>query len=159
MKAYKSLAQAVKNPNGLFDITQDRSRFSMDWYYPILSGCLDNKQKEFYVEKIFRDFYIKDIGIKCVIEEPWVTVAETCEFIICLMISGRNDDAKKLLTDILNISDDNQIPYMGWQYEENIFWPEEKPSWTSAALIIAADSVMGLSEAKDLFLKDQSTLY
>jgi hypothetical protein len=48
---------------------------------------------------------------------------------------------------------------MGWQYEENIFWPEEKPSWTSAALIIAADSVMGLSEAKDLFLKDQSTLY
>ena len=75
------------------------------------------------------------------------------------MISGRNDDAKKLLTDILNISDDNQIPYMGWQYEENIFWPDEKPSWTSAALIIAADSVMGLSEAKDLFLKDQSTLY
>jgi len=158
-RSYDALSKAIKDPPGKFDLLKDRTRFSMDWYYPILSGCLDNKQIEFYVEKIFRDFYIKDIGIKCVIEEPWVTVAETCEFIICLMISGRNDDAKKLLTDILNISDDNQIPYMGWQYEENIFWPEEKPSWTSAALIIAADSVMGLSEAKDLFLKDQSTLY
>ena len=75
------------------------------------------------------------------------------------MISDRNEDAKKLFLDVLNICDKNKIPYMGWQYEENIFWPEEKPSWTSAALIIAADSVMGLSEAKDLFLKDQSTLY
>ncbi len=39
------------------------------------------------------------------------------------------------------------------------FGQMKKPSWTSAALIIAADSAMGLSDAKDLFLKDQSTLY
>ena len=131
----------------------------MDWYYPILSGCLNDNQKIFYVDKVFKDFYIKEMGIKCVIEEPWVTVAETCEFIICLMISGRDEDAKKLLKDVINISDINGVPYMGWQYEENIFWPLERPSWTSAALIIAADSVMGLSKGKDLFLKDQSILF
>ena len=48
---------------------------------------------------------------------------------------------------------------MGWQYEKNIFWPNEKPSWTAAALIIAADSVLNFTDASDLFLKDQSTLY
>ena len=53
----------------------------------------------------------------------------------------------------------NKIPYMGWQYEENIFWPNEKPSWTAAALIIAADSVLNFTDASDLFLKDQSVLY
>lgn len=157
--SYELLSKAIKNPSGKFDLLKDRKRFSMDWYYPILSGCLNDNQKFFYVDKVFKDFYIKEMGIKCVIEEPWVTVAETCEFIICLMISGRDEDAKKLLKDVINISDINGVPYMGWQYEENIFWPLERPSWTSAALIIAADSVMGLSKGKDLFLKDQSILF
>jgi len=44
-------------------------------------------------------------------------------------------------------------------YEENIFWPNEKPSWTAAALIIAADSVLNFTDASDLFLKDQSAFY
>ena len=49
----------------------------MDWYYPILSGCLKQHEKLRYIHKIFKDFYVEGIGIKCVIEEPWVTVAET----------------------------------------------------------------------------------
>ncbi len=158
-QSYELLSKAIKNPSGKFDLIKDRKRFSMDWYYPILSGCLNDNQKFFYLDKVFKDFYIKEMGVKCVIEEPWVTVAETCEFIICLMISGRDEDAKKLLKDVINISDINGVPYMGWQYEENIFWPLERPSWTSAALIIAADSVVGFSKGKDLFLKDQSILY
>ena len=42
-------------------------------------------------------------------------MAETCEFIIALMISDRGEDAKKLLLDVLNICDKNYIPYMGSQ--------------------------------------------
>ena len=158
-KAYELLAYAIKNPKGLFDKTIDRSRFSMDWYYPIISGCLNNDKNLSYIDKVFEKFYVKDIGVKCVIEEPWITVAETCEFIVSLVIVGRKKDAEGLLMDVLNISDENGIPYMGWQYEENIFWPKEKPSWTSSALIIAADSVFDLSNASDLFTINQSTFY
>ena len=99
------------------------------------------------------------MGIKCVIEEPWITVAETCEFIIALMIANKYEDALRLFLDVLNISNQNHIPFMGWQYEENIFWPEENPSWTSAAVILAADTILDLSNASDLFKKDQLTLY
>ena len=92
----------------------------------------------------------------------WIFIAfapdNFAEFIISLAIVGNYKDARKLLSDVLNISDQNGIPYMGWQYEENIFWPEEKPSWTSAALIIAADTVFDYSDASDLFIKDQSIL-
>ena len=158
-KSYDLLSQAIREPSGKFDLLKDRKRFSMDWYYPILSGCLDDDKKNFYIDKVFKDFYTKDLGIKCVIEEPWVTVAETSEFIIALVMSGRSKDAKNLLLDVLSISDENQIPYMGWQYEEKIFWPNERPSWTSAALIISADSVMNFSNASDLFLVNQSSLY
>tara|TARA_B000000557_G_scaffold49093_1_gene37511 strand:+ start:308 stop:1357 length:1050 start_codon:yes stop_codon:yes gene_type:complete len=158
-QSHKSLSNAIRNPMGKFDLLQDRKRFSMDWYYPILSGCLNDKERDYYIDKVFNDFYIEDIGVKCVIEEPWITVAETCEFIIALMISNRDEDAKKLLLDVLNICDKDNIPYMGWQYKENIFWPKEKPSWTSAAAILAADTILDFSNASDLFKKDQSNLY
>ena len=158
-KSYNLLSKALKNPNGKFDILKDRKRFSMDSYYPILSGCLNEKEIKSYIDKTFSDFYVDGIGIKCVKEEPWITVAETSEFIISLVIQGNVKKSKELLLDLINISDENKIPYMGWQYEENIFWPNEKPSWTAAALIIAADSVLNFSDASDLFLKDQSALY
>ena len=152
-KAYESLAYAVRNPEGLFDKTTDRSRFSMDSYYPIISGVLLDYEKEKYIKKIFKDFYVEGIGVKCVVDEPWVTVAETSEFIISLVISNELEEAKKILVEVMNISDPNDIPYMGWQYIENIFWPEEKPSWTAAALILAADSIFDFSLGSDI-LKD-----
>ena len=158
-QSYRSLANAIKNPTNKFDLLKDRKSFSMDWYYPIISGCLNESEKLAYIDKIFKDFYVKDLGVKCVVHEPWITVAETSEFIISLVIAGRKKDAQKLLLDVLNISDETGIPYMGWQYEENIFWPNEKPSWTSSALIIAADTIFNFSNAANLFTSDQSTLY
>ncbi|GIR74546.1 MAG: hypothetical protein CM15mP76_12730 [Prochlorococcus sp.] len=34
------------------------------------------------------------------------------------MIYGDQEKSVELLTDVLNITDENKIPYMGWQYEE-----------------------------------------
>jgi len=158
-KAYESLAYAVRNPEGLFDKTTDRSRFSMDSYYPIISGVLLDYEKEKYIKKIFKDFYVEGIGVKCVVDEPWVTVAETSEFIISLVISNELEEAKKILVEVMNISDSNDIPYMGWQYVENIFWPEEKPSWTAAALILAADSIFDFSPGSDILKDNQLNFF
>ncbi len=158
-KAHLLLSNAIQEPDGKFDLIKDRKRFSMDWYYPILSGCLKQDEKSYYINKIFKDFYLDGIGIKCVIEEPWVTVAETSEFILALMCAGYDDEAKRLLFDVLNISDEEGIPFMGWQYEQNIFWPEEKPSWTAAALMLSADCVFDYSDASDLFKSDQRSVF
>ena len=158
-KAYESLAYAVRNPEGLFDKKTDRSRFSMDSYYPIISGVLLDYEKEKYIKKIFKDFYVEGIGVKCVVDEPWVTVAETSEFIISLVISNELEEAKKILVEVMNISDSNDIPYMGWQYVENIFWPEEKPSWTAAALILAADSIFDFSPGSDILKDNQLSFF
>ena len=158
-KAHLLLSNAIQDPDGKFDLIKDRKRFSMDWYYPILSGCLKQDEKSYYINKIFKDFYLDGIGIKCVIEEPWVTVAETSEFILALMCAGYDDEAKRLLFDVLNISDEEGIPFMGWQYEQNIFWPEEKPSWTAAALMLSADCVFDYSDASDLFKSDQRSVF
>ena len=39
LNAHSKLIHAIENPRGIFDLKKDRSRFSMDWYYPILSGA------------------------------------------------------------------------------------------------------------------------
>ena len=44
---------------------------------------------------------------------------------------------------------------MGWQFHENIYWPEETPSWTSGACILAADANYQLTPGADLFIKQQ----
>ena len=58
-----------------------RKRFSMDNYYPFLCGIGDDE----LISKAMSNFYNDGLGIKCVIEEPWVTFAESSEFIISLV--------------------------------------------------------------------------
>tara|TARA_B100000575_G_C23066922_1_gene614390 strand:+ start:95 stop:1144 length:1050 start_codon:yes stop_codon:yes gene_type:complete len=157
--AHKKLANCLNKPDDLFDLTKDRSHFSMDSYYPVLSGALEPEQISIYVEKVLKNFYVEGIGIRCVKNEPWVTVAETCEFVVALCKANRTNLASKILRDVMNIADENKIPFMGWQYEEKIFWPAFQPNWTAAASIIAADSLFRFSKGSNLFTKNQSDLY
>ncbi len=75
--SYLKLKKAIRNPEGLFDIKIDRKRFSMDWYYPIISGAFNRDESKDIIVNTLANFYIEGLGIKCVKEEPWVTVAET----------------------------------------------------------------------------------
>ncbi|GIS46889.1 MAG: hypothetical protein Ct9H90mP19_1260 [Gammaproteobacteria bacterium] len=56
----------------------------MDSYYPLLWGY--GNKSDF--TRLLKDFYIEGLGIKCFIEEPWVTLAESSESVIALIKSG-----------------------------------------------------------------------
>ena len=153
--AHSKLIAALENPSGIFDLKKDRSRFSMDWYYPILGGINSKKRINSLTTKIKDSFWIKGLGIKCVLDEPWVTVAETSECSIAYKKIGKDKIALELLDNAISIVDSKGIPYMGWQFHENIYWPDETPSWTSAACILAADANNRLTSGAGLFLKQQ----
>ena len=155
--AHSKLISALENPSGIFDLKKDRSRFSMDWYYPILGGINSKNRINVLTTKIKDSFWIQDLGIKCVSDEPWVTVAETSECSIAYKKIGEDKIALELLHNAIAIVDGNGIPYMGWQFSENIYWPDETPAWTSAACILAADANNRLTSGADLFLKQQFT--
>ncbi len=153
--AHSKLIIALENPAEIFDLKKDRSRFSMDWYYPILGGINSKQRIVSLIEMIKASFWIKDLGIKCVADEPWVTVAETSECSIAFKKIGEDKIALELLLNAIAIVDSQDIPYMGWQFHENIYWPEETPSWTAAACILAADANNQLTPGGDLFTKLQ----
>jgi hypothetical protein len=116
----------------------DRSRFSMDFYYPYLAGIKKSKT-EFL--KVLENFYIKGLGIKCVQEEPWVTIAESCECVIAALVHGNIQIADDIFNDIQQFQDSEGIFPTGYQYDLKLFWPEEKSTWTNAAVIIAAHAL------------------
>ena len=153
--AHSKLIAALEKPSGIFDLKKDRSRFSMDWYYPILGGINSKKRINSLTTKIKDSFWIQGLGIKCVLDEPWVTVAETSECSIAYKKIGKDKIALELLHNAISIVDSKSIPYMGWQFHENIYWPDETPSWTSAACILAADANNQLTSGAGLFLKQQ----
>ena len=153
--AHSKLLNALEKPAEIFDLKKDRSRFSMDWYYPILGGINSKERIASLIGRIQDSFWIKGLGIKCVEDEPWVTVAETSECSIAYKKIGEDKIALELLHNAIAVVDREGIPYMGWQFNENIYWPEEKPSWTSAACILAADANNQLTSAADLFIKKQ----
>ena len=116
----------------------DRSRFSMDFYYPFLAGIKNNK-KEFL--DLLDNYYVKGLGVKCVAEEPWVTIAESSECVISALIHDNENIAKQIFNDIQQFQNKNGIFPTGYQYNMEIFWPEENSTWTNAAVIIAAHAL------------------
>jgi hypothetical protein len=52
----------------------------------------------------------------------------------------------------MTIRDPAGVLWMGWQTAESVIWPKERPTWTQAAAILAADALKGFSGANRIFL-------
>ena len=127
----------------------ERSRFSMDAYYPYLAGINLGSSK---LLVLLSDFYVPGMGIKCVKEEPWVTFAESSEAIISLIRVGEIKFARKIMSEIENFKNEDGIFPTGYQYSEKIFWPDERSTWTNAAYIIAKDCLYDVTKKKKALL-------
>ena len=131
----------------------DRSRFSMDFFYQSLARV--NLDKDFFKSNL-KNFYEQDLGIKCVAEEPWITIAETSECIIATYLNYDKSLAIKMFEDILKFQNPDGIFPTGYQYKLDILWPNEQSTWTNAALIIAANVIYGTNDNIFTFLANKS---
>ena len=155
-KAKELLKDSIINKPDRYDRTwESKSRYSMDWYYPILCGVLDRKASIERVEEKWHEFIVEGLGCKCVSEEPWVTIAESCELVIALMRLGMEDKAKSLFNCMHQWKDeDDGLYWTGFVYTDKKYWPIEKPTWTAGAVLLAADSIYKFTEASEIFLTD-----
>jgi hypothetical protein len=123
------------------DVFADKSRFSMDWYYPVLGGAVRGDAAERML-KAGRDTYlVPGLGVRCVRDEPWVTGAETCELAIALDAVGDLDQALDLFGQIQFLRDPAGAYWTGWQFENRKHFPHEKSAYTAAAVVLAADTL------------------
>jgi hypothetical protein len=130
---------------------QDQSRFSMDWYYPVLGGAVRGPAAASLLSRRWDEFVVAGKGIRCVSDRPWVTAAETCELVLTLDAIGDHQRAAQLMRDVQFLRADDGGYWTGWVWPEDRFWPAEQSSWTAAAMVLAADALAGASPAHALF--------
>lgn len=131
-----------------------RAGFAMDAYYPILAGVMPWMASLARLETRVAPFVQQGLGCRCVLGEPWITVAESSELAMALVRLGRHRHAQALLSWQMAHRDGDGAFWMGWQTTEAIFWPQEKPTWTQAAMILATDALHGATPACGVLTAD-----
>ncbi len=120
-----------------------KARWSMDWYYPILGGALRGDRGHERIRESWDTFVVAGLGARCVSDQPWVTGAETCELAIALHTLGEDETARELVRQIQHTRHDDGGYWTGWQFANQVRWPAERSSWTSAAVLLAVDVLSG----------------
>ncbi|MGY1622773.1 prenyltransferase [Geodermatophilus sp. SYSU D00965] len=130
----------------------DRSRYSMDWYYPVLTGAVSGAAATERLAADWDRFVVPGLGARCVADRPWVTGAETCELALALAAAGQPDAALEQVAAMQHLRHDDGSYWTGFVYPDDARWPVERTTWTAAAVVLAADALSGASPASGLFL-------
>ena len=132
---------------------QPKTRWAMDWYYPVLTGVIDGDVAKSRLADGWGTFAMEGRGIRCVYDEPWITASETAEAALAYAAIGDFATATDLLAWTRSHRRDDGSYWTGLVYPDSIVFPaDEHTSYTAAAVILAADAIAGASPASDLFV-------
>ena len=125
------------------EVFLDKTRFSMDWYYPVLGGAVRGEAARARLAERWDEFVVPGVGARCVADRPWVTGAETAELVLTLAAIGDTDRGLRLLAEVQHLREEDGSYWTGLVFDEGVRWPVERSSWTSAAVVLAADALAG----------------
>ena len=148
-KAMVLLGEAIRNKPDCFNMI--KSRYSMDWYYPVLCGAVSGLEAKKRIDKFWEKFTVPDWGVRCVSDRPWVTMAETAELVLTLAAINDFDRAETVFNWLRDKKFDDGSYWMGVTFPDTVIWPEEKTSWTAAAVLLAYDALNEMTPASRIF--------
>ena len=147
-EARLALAGAVAGRPHVFE---PKGRWAMDWYYPVLGGAVRGSEADARLAARWRTFVVEGLGVRCVADRPWVTVAESCELVLALDAVGRPAEARRVFGWLAPLRGADGHYWTGITFPEAELWPAERPTWTSAAVLLAADALAGGTCTAGLF--------
>lgn len=147
--AFDKLGASIRDTIHIYNIS--KSRFSMYWFYPVLSGALAGETAERRIEKYWKKYVIEGQGVRCVSDRPWITMAETSELVLALAAMGNKPLATIVFSWIQERVYDDGTFWCGYTFPDMVIWPEEKISWTNAVVLMATDALYGLTPASGIF--------
>lgn len=152
LQAREQLGECLLHKPERFDRTwESKARYSMDWFYPVLTGVIPQEDAKAHLHARWDEFVEKGLGCRCVSDEPWVTIAESCELTMALLAAGEKSKAQELFSWLHQWRLDDGSYWTGYQFIMDLLWPDEKPTWTSGAILLAADALTHHTAASQLF--------
>ena len=156
-RAQQKLARVIKYNPAAFtdtDLPEKPGRHAMDWYYPVLGGALREAdgRVRLLTSNDSGDFLAEGLGCACVRDQPWYTVAETCELVLAFDAVGLRNRAREILSWTESQRDSDGAYWTGTTHPDGIRFPEgEKTTWTAATVLLAHDAVAGISRTSSFF--------
>lgn len=147
--ALERLRDAICNKPHHFNMT--KARFSMDWFYPVLTGAMVGTDARSRIDRFWKKFMVEGQGVRCVSDHPWVTIAETSELCLALCAMGNHRQAEIVFGWICDKRYEDGSYWCGHTCPDMTVWPEDKITWTNAVVLMAADALYGLTSAAGLF--------
>ena len=117
----------------------------MDWYYPVMCSVVNGSEAKGRLFRSWDSFVIPGLGSLCNLGHNWVTAAETSELAIALAVHGEYERAADVLSWLQQMRDTDGAYWYGMALPQREIWPVEKPTWTSAAVVLAADMLKPMS--------------
>ena len=155
-EARARLGDVIAHQPERFDRTwESKSRYAMDWFYPVLAGCVTGRDARARLATRWDEFVEPELGCRCENHQPWVTVAESCELVMALAVAGQRDLAKLVFSWLPQWQAENGAWWTGYQFHEQVLWPLEQPTWTAGAVLLAVDSLAQQTAASALFLSNE----
>jgi hypothetical protein len=148
------LAHAIRHERD--EAFAPKHRWAMDWYYPVLAGVISGEAGRAHLADRRDTFVLDGEGIRCVSDRPWVTAAETCECAMAHLGVGERDRAVELFGWAQQLREDDGRYLTGLVHpQRSTFPPEERSTYSAAAVILAADALDGSSPTAPLFADHQ----
>ena len=146
------LGNALRHKPERFDRTwETKSRYSMDWFYPVLTGVYIGADARARLVSRWDEFVEDKLGCRCEKQQPWVTIAETCELVMALLAAGDHARAVEVYSWLQQWRASDGSYWTGYQLVEDLLWPDERPTWTAGAILLAADALTKHTQAAGLF--------
>jgi hypothetical protein len=131
---------------------EPKDRWAMDWYYPVLAGAVTGPAAIGRLQGRWDELVLEGRGVRCVSDEPWVTAAETCECAMAFLAAGDVATASRLFAWAQNHRDSEGRYFTGLVYPDVVDYPpDERSTYTAAAVILAADALCGANATSSLF--------
>jgi hypothetical protein len=130
---------------------QAKSRYSMDWYYPVLGGVLRGAAGRIRIARRWSEFVVGGLGARCVNDHPWVTGAETCELALALDTLGEVQAARGIFAAMQHLRERDGSYWTGLVFSDGKRWPVERTTWTGAAVVLAADALSRCTPGNGVF--------
>jgi hypothetical protein len=148
-EALGRLGDAIRHRPYLFNMT--KSRFSMDWFYPVLCGAVTGESALRRIDRQWKKYVMEGLGVRCVSDQPWVTIAESAELVLTLAAMGDTEKAHIVFNWLSEHTFDDDTFLCGFTFPDMVLWPEEKITWTNAVVLLAADTLFNLTPGGRLF--------
>ena len=125
------------------EVFEPKHRWAMDWYYPVLGGALDHAAAVERLRDGFDRFVLPGVGVRCVDDHDWITVAETSECVMALDAVGLDAEAAALVEVTSHFRCADGGYHTGCVHPQCVRYPGGERSTYSAAAVVMAAHVLG----------------